>query len=306
MWWKKLLYFLLITVLGFGIVVISGSINFNYQSKNLMRSFVESKEYVMVERFFCYTTPKEELYKYRNDKDDVHIDAYECLVKQPYYIYYSDEGYVVKYDIIEEALAFSLFNLPNNFKLADSGKNKGGVLLHFDTDETIMVNFDNRFKEDGEMNYYINFYSYISQYDSLTVYITYDDFLSLISSETAKINMIEIVDGNGVSFYQFPVGKPFNFEGPMHEKYREACKEYREFMLEYGQSIGLGAFEEKKRLLTVIDDITANDENYFAKPSTNIIFASMSFILTISIVSAAYISIAIVVTRLIFHRKKRS
>ena len=304
MWWKKVLYFLLVIVLGFGITVIAGSINFSVQAKNLNKKFAEEKDYAMVERFFCYTTPKETLYKYRFDnQDQSHVDIYPCLVKQPYYVYYVDEGYVVKYDIVEEAIAFSLFNLPNSFIKEDKFENKGKIALILENNEIINIDFDNRDKEDGQMNYYINFYSYIDAYYSLTAYITYDDYIS--KAQDQKIKQVEIYDGNGSKFYSYTLEYPMNFEGYMHETYKEACKNYREFMLEYGQSIALGSFQEKARLLGVIDEITNTNDAFFPKPSTNIIFASDSFILTISITLAAYISIAIVATKLIFFNKKR-
>lgn len=307
MWWKKLLYFLLVIVLGFGITVISGSINFHAQTKTLLKNYVNDKNYAMVERFFCYTTPKEEMYKFKyTNSDNSHIDIYPCLVKHPYYVQYPDGSHNIKYDIVEEALSFSLFHLPSNFYLEDKADSKGRIELFFTDNTSLDLDFDNRDKEEENVNYFINFYSFVSQFYSLTVYITYNDYITFTNDENIKISNIKIYDGSGQEFYNHLFNNPIGFDGSMHTRYKDACQEYREFMLEYGQTIAVGAYEEKNRLLKNIDEITKNNaDNYFLKPSTNIIFTTTSFILTISITLSAYISIAIVITRLIFRKRKR-
>ena len=306
MWWKKVLYFLLVIVLGFGITVLSGSINFNIQAKNMTKNYASNKQYDMVERLFCYVTPNQNQYIYSYDNNDnSHLDIYPSLVKNPYYIYYIDEGYVVKYDIIEEALTFSLFNIPSSFSLSDSNDKKGEIKLTLNNEKTIDLFFDNRDKEEGELNYYINFYSFVEQYYSLTAYITFDDYVKYAGNEEVKITNVTIIDGKGETYYQYNFDSLFNFSSFLHSQYKVVCKEYRDFMLEYGQTIAVGAYEEKDRLIKNIDKVTNdNPERFYPKPSTAIIFTTTSFILTISITLAAYLSVAIVVTRNIFFRKK--
>ena len=304
MWWKKVLYFLLVIVLGIGVTMIGGSICFNVKSKHLLRDCVSSEKYYTVERFFNYTMPTENDYFYkRNQEDGSRIEVYPCLVKQPYYKYTPKDGIYVKYDIVEEAVAFSLFNLPGNFSLEGQ---EGKIKLSLDNSNTIDLFFDNTPYTTEDINYYINFYSYIEHYYSLTVYITYDDYINHGGNADSSINSIEIFDGNGTSFYQINLDAKPNFLTNMHNDYYEVCQDYRNYILEYGEAISVTTYERKEAKLKAIDQVTENNPTkYFPKPSTNVVLASDAFILTISITLAAYISIAIVVTRLIFFRKKQ-
>ena len=120
MWWKKLLYFLLVIVLGIGIITLSGSITFNSLSKNLLKNGVKNHQYALVESFFNYTTPIDKEKFLIKDDDDVHFEIYPCLVKQPYFkIEKSTNKYGVAYDIVEEAIGFSFFHLPKTFAFTD-------------------------------------------------------------------------------------------------------------------------------------------------------------------------------------------
>ena len=304
MWWKKLLYFLLVIVLGIGITMISGSICFNVLSKNLLKDNVKENNFYTVERFFSYTTGKEsDRFYSQKQEDGSTIEVYPCLVKQPYYKYTPKDGIYVKYDIIEEAISFSLFNLPESFVLEGQA---GEVKLSLDNSNTIDLYFDNTPYTDEDINYYIDFYSYIEHYYSLTVYITYNDFIAHGGAEDTHINAIEIIDGKGTSFYNIEFANKPSFLTQMHNNYYEVCQEYRNYILEYGEAISVTTFERKDAKLKAIDQVTSdNPDKYLPKPSKTIVLASDSFILTISITLAAYISIAIVVTRLIFFRKKK-
>lgn len=305
MWWKKLLYSLLIIFLGFGITVISGSINFNTQSKTLIKRYSKQKDYEMVERFFCYVTTDPNSYFVSKDYQDIHYDVYPCLVKHPYYKYYVDEGHVVVYDVVEEAIGFTFFSLPKSFSLKDKNNNKGQVKLTLSDERTISLHFDNKDKEDGEMNYYIDFYSFSSQYYSLSVYITRHDYFAIENIDNVSITKMELIDGNNVSYFEeLLTSKPVNFNHQLFVDYKTSTDNYYDFMMEYGYTISEGAFRERKRLLNEIDKVTENNAVYHAKPSKMIILSTNSFILTISLTIAIYTSIAIVITRLIFYRKK--
>ena len=303
MWWKKLLYFLLVIVLGAGITMISASIAFNSLSKNLLKDSVKNENYFTVERFFSYTTYKDKTYFYNQKQDDGStIDVYSSLVKQPYYKTTQKDGTYVKYDIIEETISFSLFNLPENFK--NSGKD-GKISIILDNSNTIDLYFDNTSKTDEDINYYINFYSYISVYHSLSIYITYNDFIAHGGSIESAIVSAKIFDGSGKEFYSLEFLNKPSFATQMHDDYFDALQEYRNYILQYGEAISVTTYERKEAKLNAIEKITEdNPTKYSPKPSTNIVLASDAFILTISITMAAYISISIVVTRLIFHRKK--
>ena len=304
MWWKKLLYFILVVVLGAGITMISGSICFNALAKNLLKDNVEENNFYTVERFFSYATGKEtDRFYSQKQGDGATIEAYPCLVKQPYYKYTPKDGVYVKYDIIEEAISFSLFHLPESF--VTEGVD-GKVKLSLDNGNTIDLFFDNTPYKDEDINYYINFYSYIEHYYSLTIYITYKDYIAHGGANDASINSIEVFDGKGTSFYNIEFTNKPSFMTQMHNDYYEVCQEYRNYILEYGEAISVTTYERKDARLKAIDQVTAdNPDKYMAKPSTTIVLASDAFILTISITLAAYISIAIVVTRLIFFRKKK-
>ena len=283
--------------------MISGSIAFNSLSKRLLSDSVKEQNYFLVERFFSYTTYTSPSYFYNQKQSDgTAIDVYSSLVKQPYYKTTQKDGTYVKYDIIEEAISFSLFNLPENFK--NNGKD-GKITVILDNSNEIDLYFDNTSKTEEDINYNINFYSYISVYHSLSIYITYNDFIAHGGSEEASIVSAKVFDGSGKEFYTLSFTEKPNFMSQMHNDYFDALQEYRNYILQYGEAISVTTYERKEAKLLAIDKITEdNPNNYAPKPSTNIVLASNAFILTISITMAAYISIAIVVTRLIFHRKK--
>ena len=303
MWWKKLLYFLLVIVLGIGITMISASICFNTLSKHLLRDSVKEEKFYTVERFFSYTTCKETDHFYKQKQEDGStIEVYPCLVKQPYYKTTGKDGTYVKYDIIEEAVSFSLFDLPENFKTEGI---PGKIQLFLDNSNVINLFFDNTSATTEDINYYINFYSYIPHYYSLTTYITYNDFIAHGGASDASIDSVKVFDGKGDVFYDISFTNKPNFMTEMHNDYYEALQEYRDYILQYGEAISVTTYERKDAKLAAIDKITEDNPNkYLPKPSTTIVLASDAFILTISITLAAYISIAIVLTRLIFQRKK--
>ena len=144
-----------------------------------------------------------------------------------------------------------------------------------------------------------------SVYHSLSVYITYNDFISHGGSAESSIVSAKIFDGSGKEFYSLNFLNKANFMTKMHEDYFDALQEYRNYILQYGEAISVTTYERKEAKLNAIEKITEDNPTiYSPKPSTNIVLASDAFILTISITIAAYISIAIVITRLIFHRKK--
>jgi len=285
--------------------MIFGSVNFNAQSKTLIADYAKKGQYEMVERFFCYASSDESIHFASKEIDGTHVDVYPCIVKQPRYIPLSDGSHPVIYDTLEEAIGFSFFNLPSSFAYQDNPSNKGMVQLHLSGGQEVALHFDNKDKEEGEINYYLDFYSFVSQFASLTIYITRDDYLSIASDASKCIESISLFDGNGVSYVDcLAIEKEANFNHPMFVDYLESTNNYGAFMEVYGQTISENAFTEKQRLQDEIDHVTSSHENYHPKPEKTIILTTDSFILTISISASAYIAIAIVVTKLIFFRKK--
>ena len=73
----------------------------------------------------------------------------------------------------------------------------------------------------------------------------------------------------------------------------------------YGEAHSVTTYERKYALKDKIDEIAINNpDKYLKQPSTNTVLNTTPFILTISLVASIYISIAIVVSWNIFHRKK--
>ena len=305
--WKKILYFLLVVILGFGVTMIAATTNFNIQSKELIGSYANKKEYHTVERFFAYAMPKEDQTFYTKDfQDGAHIEIYPCLVKHPYYGKSENGSLYTRFTTIEDSIAFTIFNLPSNFVSSDQQNKQGGIELTLSNNSTIFLSFDNSKKEKGELNYWINFYSYISFYYSLTVYINYEDYVDLGYSEDITFSSYKIFDGNENKKYQDTFVTSVGFNSELHNIFKEPIHNYHAYMMENGATVNVEIYEEKDRLLTIIENlVSTNKEKLDLKPSSNIIFSTDSFILTISITIAVYISLAIVITRIIFFRKKK-
>ncbi len=304
MWWKKLLYSLLVVVLGIGITTLSGSIAFNTLSKNLLKEASNHKEYTKVESFFNYVSVKDEEKFLIENKDDIHYEIYPCLVKQPYFKKNMSGQYYVKYDIVEEAIGFSFFNLPKEFSYKDKD-NKGEVLLKLSNGNDYHIYINNVDQEETAPNFHIDFSDFVGQYYSLNMYITYNDFLAKTESEDISITSVSLIDGNGKTYIEKTLDKVFDFKADIFILYKEACQNYRNYILQYGEANSVTTYERKDALLQKINQITKDNPNRFiAKPNKTIVLADTRFILTISITLAAYISLAIVVTRIIFFKKK--
>ena len=303
MWWKKLLYFLLVIVLGIGITTLSGSIAFNSLSKDLLKKSVKNYEYTLVESFFNYASVKDEDKFLIDNEGDIHYEVYPCLVKQPYFIDTKTAGYGVKYDIVEEAIGFSFFHLPKDFVYKDNLV-KAEVLLSLDNGEQFHLYLNNVDQEETAPNFHIYFPDYVKEYYSLNIYVTYNDFYPDGDDQVLTITKFELIDGNNQKYIEKEfINKP-TFHSEIGYMFREACQQYREYILKYGEAHSVTTYERKDALLKKIDQIIKDNPNRFIpKPSKTIVLGETSFILTISITIAAYISIAIGVTRLLFKKK---
>ena len=306
MWWKKLLYYLLVIVLGIGITTLSASICFSALSKNIVKDAVKEGKYTYAESFFNYVSVNDENKFYSNKFENTTIEVYPCLIKQPYYRYDESKGYLLAYDVVEEAIGITLFNIPESFKLEDTNDAKGLARLSLDNNSSLDLCFDNSKSEDEtNINHRINFYSYFEEYGSLTVYITYSDFFSKTENDNLNINKIEIFDGTGTLFFNIENLNNINFHHFLNDDYHEACMAYREYMMQYGEGKSVTTFERKAALLKAIEDITTtHPDKYVPKPEKTVVLKEDAFILTVSLTLSIYIALAVFVTGAIFYRKK--
>lgn len=306
MWWKKLLYYLLVTVLGIGITTLSASICFSVLSKDIVKTAVKEGKYTYAESFFNYVSVNDENKFYSNKFENTTIEVYPCLIKQPYYRHDDKSGYVLAYDVVEEAIGITLFNIPDTFKLEDVNDTKGFARLSVDNNSLLDLYFDNSKSEDEtNINHRINFYSYFEEYGSLTVYVTYSDFLAKTGSDNLNINKIEIFDGTGTSFFNVEGLNNVNFHHFLNGDYHEVCMAYREYMMQYGEGKSVTTFERKAALLKAIEDVTTtHPDKYVPKPEKTVVLKEDAFILTVALTLSIYIALTVFVTGVIFYRKK--
>lgn len=303
MWWKKVLYGLLVLVLGIGIATLSGSIAFNALSNGLLYEASSNKDYRTIESFFNYVSVIDSEKYVIEDKDTVHFEMYPCLVSQPYFKKNGVGEYYVKYDIVEMAIGLSFFNLPDDFSYKDNDT-KGEVLLELENGTNYHVYINNVTDNEDSPNYHIDFSDFINEYYSFNIYVTYNDFIKQTENEGLNIKSVSLVDGNGSLFYKKVITKQLNFKLSFFAKYKEAAQNYREYMLLYGEGHSVTTFERKEALLQKINQITKeNIEIFIARPSKTIVLSDTRYVLTISLTIAIYLSIAIVVTKIIFFKK---
>ena len=305
MWWKITLYALLVVVLGIGITTLSGSIAFNALASSSVAEAVAQGNYTLAESFFNYVSVRDSWKFSSIEKEGVRCEVYPCLVKQPYFYNFGDGRYSTKYDIIEEAIAISFYHLPSDFAYRDA-EAKAQIALSLSNETVYRIYLNNDVEEDTAPNYHIDFSSYVDQYKGLTVYATYDDFISNGGALNDDIVGVTLYDGKGQKALEIELSEKANFRSSFAGLYHTACQDYRAFMLEYGEYNSVTGLQRKKELIASIDSIT-NDhpEVLVARPSTTIILADTRFLLTISITLAAYASIAIVVSKAIFGRKRK-
>ena len=305
MWWKILLYSLLVLVLGVGVTTLSGSIAFNTLASNLVSEAVAAKDYTLAESFFTYVNASRDWKFASLTKNETRVEVYPCLVKQPYYYYLGEARYSMKYEIVEEAIAVSFYHLPKGISYED-GEEKAQVSLSFSGGGQYPIYLHNDSEDETAANFHIDFSSYIPQYKGLTVYVTYHDFIAHGGALETDISALSLQNGKGEEVLSVDLPKAANFRSSFSNIYRSACEEYRDFMLEYGEYNSVTGLRRKKELLAAIDSVTKqNKGTCIARPSTSIVLGDTRFILAISIALASYISIAVVVTRVIFFKKKQ-
>ena len=304
MWWKRILYYLIVVILGIGITTLSGSIAFNTLSTNLIKKASKENNYTTVENYFTYITVTDIDKFYSGDVNDVHVETFPCIVTQPYYKKGLDGGISVKYDIQEEAICFSFFHLPKTFQYSDKTA-KSRLNLQLSNGNAIDLLFDNLKENEDAINYHINFVSYVEMYYSLNIYITYDDFISHGGSLEASINRIELFDGNNSSSLSLTFNNRINFMSNFHNDFHEVCQKYRDYILLYGEAHSVTTYERKYALKDKIDQVAINNPNkYLTQPKTTTVLATTPFILVISLTASIYISLAIVASWNIFHKKR--
>lgn len=305
MWWKKLLYYLLVVVLGIGITTLSGSIAFNALSKNVLKEASQHKEYAKVESFFNYVSVKDEEKFLIDDQNDIHYEIYPALVNQPYFKKNGAGEYYVKYDIVEEVIGFSFFNIPKEFSYKEK-ETKAEILLKLSNGNDYHIYVNNVGNDEEAANFHIDFSDFVDQYYSLNMYVTYNDFINVTESEEISITAISLIDGHGKKFIEKSLEKNINFNADMFVLLKEACQKYREYILQYGEAHSVTTYERKNALLDNINKIVKdNSSRFITRPNKTIVLADTRFLLTISITLAAYISLAIVITKLIFFKKKK-
>ena len=152
--------------------------------------------------------------------------------------------------------------------------------------------------------YHIDFSDFIHEYYSFNIYVTYNDFIKQTENESLNIKSVSLVDGNGSLFYKKVITKELNFKLSFFAKYKEAAQNYREYMLLYGEGHSVTTFERKDALLQKINQITKdNIEIFIERPSKTIVLSDTRYVVIVSLTLAIYLSISIVVTKIIFFKK---
>lgn len=296
---KKILYVLASFMIGF--LLITNVIYYNFYS--VFHEFVEEsvieKDYMDAERYFSRVIDSGS--KFVKDFDNVHIEIYYALNDEVHYLK-DEEGKntEVNYYTLESGIQFSLFHLPEDFKLVDDEGKQGGVSLVFENGELFFP-----FKTD-----IIDYYSFVESYAFLPFNISYNDYTVALDNPddnidaSSVIKSVKFIDGSGVEKYLFDLSDSnLTFNNQLHLDFDAVLTEYNQVQKEAAEGKELNedvATSIKDRYNAILD----NNENYLLQHDVNLIYGSFDFLFTVILAAVIFLAVDIVVAWLLFRKKK--
>ena len=297
---KKALFILTSVLLGFLIITNGYYIVFYNVFQKFTEEVVAEGNYLEAGKYYSYSFDYDNAFYNADMEDGTHIDMYSALN-----IYArdhkKDDETTVQYETIESCIQFAIFNLPEEFALADKAKVegeeevKGKVELVYG-DKTVPFYFMPRENE--------SYYSYTEYYNFLPFTIHYDDYVSkLTAAEVALDNTttaIKIYDGNNDTVYTLDV-KVQLFSTGFHNNYYETITKYNN--LKKTDAINGTTSEEYETIINSINKITV-DNKYAQQHNVDIIFKSKAFGLRLGLMIGIFLVLDFTIGFLLFRKKK--
>lgn len=298
---KKVLFILTSILIGFMLVTNGYYICFyNVFQKNTEKVVAEGN-YLEANKYYAYSFDYDNAFFSKPFEDGTHIDMYSALN-----IYARDikkeDGTSVQYETIESSIQFAIFNLPEDFALADpapaEGQTaiKGGVKLLYDGDKSVFFEFMPRENE--------SYYSYSEYYNFLPFTIHYADYISKLAvaeiDPTSMVKSVVIYDGPNDSSYTLDINAVL-FDTQFHNSYYETITKYND--LKKKDALEGTTSEEYETIINSIAQITT-DKGFEKQHNVDIIFKSGAFIWRLGLMIGIFLVLDFAIGFLLFRKKK--
>lgn len=303
---KKVIYIVLSLFLGVLILINVYYRAFYTQFQKATADAVKKEEYGKVLQFYSFATDANYLYNETLENgmhiviassisDKINKDKNKDNKEYSYYSY-------------EQSIVVGLFNLPSDFKTADTkdGDNtlEGGVSLNFASGESLFYRFGEEIVNGNSYYNYIQYYSFLP----INIYRTdfEADLLEHNISTTDKVTSVSIYDGAHTEIAKMEFSTDtFNFDKAFYSNYGELLTNYNEYqkLLADEKANDKETQNKASELLTEINKITT-DNNYLKQHSVTIVTKSSGFITTLVIAAVIFLIVDGVVGFFIFRKKK--
>lgn len=297
---KKVLFILTSVLLGFLLITNGYYICFYNVFQKFTEEVVEEGNYLDAGKYYSYSFDYENAFSKVDFEGGAHIDMYSALNIYARDVKKEDET-KVQYETIESTIQFSMFNLPEDFALADptpaEGETavKGGVKLLYG-EKSVFFEFMPRENE--------SYYSYSEYYNFLPFTIHYDDYVSKLTAAEIPLDStttaVEIYDGNNDTVYTLDV-KAALFNTSFHNNYYETITRYNN--LKKADALSGETSSEYESIINSINKITT-DNKYAQQHNVEIIFKSGAFIWRLSLMVGIFLVLDFAIGFLLFRKKK--
>ena len=297
---KKALFILTSILLGFLIVTNGYYIVFYNVFQKFTEEVVAEGNYLEAGKYYSYSFDYDNAFFKGDFEDGTHIDMYSAL---NIYArdYQKDENTKVQGETIESSVQFAIFNLPEDFALADKGKVegeeevKGKVELVYG-DKTVAFYFMPRENE--------SYYSYSEYYNFLPFTIHYLDYVTRLTEAEIALDTptsaIKIYDGNNDTVYTLDVQAKL-FDTNFHNYYYETIEKYN--ALKKADALSGETSEGYETIINSINKITT-DNKYAQQHNVDIIFKSKAFIIRLGLMLGIFLALDFTIGFLLFRKKK--
>lgn len=297
---KKVLYILASFLVGFLLIMYSISYNTYSVLQSFVNEAIENNEYSEVQRYFSSALDSGNKF-IQDEQDGTHIEIYYALNEsQKQLLDESGKETGQLYYTLESGLQFTLFNLSENFKLADEEGKVGGVNVVFENGTEILFPFKTE---------RVNYYDSALNYSFLLLNVSYSEYITALDKnenvdQTSVITGVQFKDGTGEAKYTFAFGdKKPTFNNKFHADFEAVLNAYTE--------VQKNAAEGKKVEQEVADKIKSdyqevfkNNESYLLTHDSKKIYGSAKFLVSVILSAVLFLAIDILVAWLIFRKKK--
>lgn len=294
---KKILYIIGSFMLGFLLIIIVMNTTVINVLQTRIKDAVNTKNYAEAKRYFSGIYDKTTNFVLSGENGE-HIEIYYGMANANH-TFKKDSGEDASYTTVETGVHFVLFNLTEDFKLADEEGKQGGVKLYFDNGDL--------FFPFVKGNY--NFYNLALSFSFLPFSIEYQEFTQAVEKhETitldSAIKSVDILDGTGNVKFTFDEEKTsgLTFDNDLYKTFAPILADYNQIQKDAAN--GKEVSEETQKDIMNRYSAAKGNPNYVSQYEQSEIFGSADFLVPVIIAAVIFLALDILVAWLLFRKKK--